>query len=273
MATSLSHERPSPDSLFINVRHAACLLAVSASLWLPGCAATQRRGQGERSNGAASHLGKQMDITGTLQRNEDIGNAAEAVRQRVEQVDVDLLNETLAEIGVLLREIRVRVIAVPEDVGKQWGDAFDAARVASLSQHLHELTEQADAKLAAIDPTLINGAAAELRDAASRMSAKIETLDVAAANKLIDAAGALAPGLQESIAQTRALVVEIRKTVKALPVTQTENSLAQIEHAGAAVAPTLRRLVTIAWFVLVGLAVALTCLILALRRVSLRPPG
>ncbi len=230
------------------------------------CNAPPGGGLVQQAGGTAGELTRQLDLSGTRLRNDEISAAARAARGMMERIDVHSFNETVAEINVLVREIRARVIAMPEETGGRFAESLEAMQLAQLAEQLRTWVGEASDKVASMDIDALNQSVAELRAVVGGLAECVDQFDVAAVNEVLADAEELQRQAGEAIEEVASLARELRRTVELLPVAEAQKSLGEIERAAAAVAPMLDRLLNLALLIVVGVGVTLIWALIWLRR-------
>ena len=184
-------------------RTVCCLLLVLSSLTTAGgCKNTDKEPipvMDQISKATSDLLRKEP--TGTIGRNISLDEAAQAVKERVNQLDVEGANEAVAEIKALTAELRSRTASLPENLGQMLTDWLDEARLPELSARLQELIDDASAKVAQIDLLEINKAVTEVRGLVTQLSEKLEAIDIDEGNSLVGHLSSLKPSVDEAIEQ------------------------------------------------------------------------
>lgn len=217
---------------------------------------------------AVNDLGKQIDdFTGVTQRT-SVSEAADAIRDRAQELDIQSLNETVAGINVLVREIRSRVITLPEDAGAIWATAVEQADLKGVSERLRALTDTVAAQVERFDPDAANAVVGELRTLVSEVSQRVTEVNIDETNNLINEARSLQPTLDAALLEATALAAELRRAVRAAPTAQAERTLTQLERVGASVAPVVQTMTILFCTAMAGLCVVLLWMTILLRRMT-----
>jgi len=191
--------------------------------------------------------------TGTLQTQKEVSDTAGAIRQRVEELDIDGANQTVAEIRFLAAEVRRRVEAWPDDLPQRITAEIENAHLDELSDYLASLLQCTEQRIAALDAEAFNAAADQLRGLASALTLKVEALDVAAGNALAVDVTSLKPDVEATVRRINALVVDLHTRVDAVPVSNVADTVRSLEGASA----DLRQLIALGRIVLAVAAVVL----------------
>lgn len=207
-----------------------------------------------------------LEPTGTVRRNASIGDAADAVRDAVNEVDIDGANQAIADIRALAAEIRSRVASLPDNLGDVLDDKLDEARLTDLSDHLQQLIDTTSAKVARFDPDAFNRAVADLRELVVHLSDKVEAIDIQAGNTLANDLSSLKPGIDHSIKQAAALMEDVQRVVDSLPIDQVTQSVTRLEEAATDLRRVFRYVQATLCVIIAVLLVVGYCAIAKLRR-------
>lgn len=159
-------------------------------------------------------------------REQQISQAAEAVRLQIERIDVDELNSTVLEIQVLAKQLNDVVVVLRGQIEQQ--------DVAELSIRLQALSDRATDTLNRLDMDAYNATVNEIRRLAAEAADRIKLLDIDAANRLVDDASAIRPAVDRTLAEAQALIADLRETVRSLPTAELKRSVAGLQGASTA---------------------------------------
>ncbi len=235
-----------------------------------GCAAPRA---GEKPTGmakAADAITRQLDITRTRERNEQITETARSARTRIDQIDVHAFNAAVMEINVLIHELRERVVCVIDDFNTRLNSELDAAEIDAVSRDTRKVLNEVFAGVSALDIEAYNTAVRRLDTLVSQISERTERIDIDAANELIGEHRLLSAEMRGAIVDVRALVDSMNETVAALPVRSAAATIQQVEEAASELMPAINRLInlSIAGMVFVLLAIVLAPVLIHRRERS-----
>jgi hypothetical protein len=211
---------------------------------------------------------RHMDISGTVQRNEEIGEAARAVTMRVAELDIRGLNETIVEMNVILRELRARVLTIPEAFGTELGDTVRDARLSELTAEWRDVASLTRAKMEAIDAGRINGATEEIRHLAVQLSQQLQQIDTSVFNQAVADSRALLPELRAALLRSSDLMADLQETINSLPIDHLTASLNGVELAAGSAGPFLDTVTRLLWILAASIILGGIWLLVFLNRVS-----
>lgn len=231
-----------------------------------------------RTRGKAGEFLGSIEPTGLLSTAQHLEEAAkhqaaavESYSTKLEQMDVERLNETIATLGDTSTTLRERLAAIaPDDVDATFANLRSAAE--NLNRQLSQaditrttnsaisLAETADAKLKALDPHRVNDVLIDSQKTIAQLQQAIEKL-----SQRVDTTGddttALLASTRETLAslpvdELRATLTELTATTRAL-----RESTGQVPAVTANVLSITESLKFVVWAFLGLTALAAACLI------------
>lgn len=170
-----------------------------------------------------------VDPTGIVPESQARKDAADKIREKVAEIDVQAFNDAVLEIQYTVSALRERIEALsPEELERM------QAAISGASAALKEEIEAAD----------FDGAVRAANDAGTKLHAKIEALDVASWNALIDRLNETATNLDALVQRlgdestlvvrdARDVVHRVGEAVDTLPIVQAKAAVQQIESSAA----------------------------------------
>lgn len=207
----------------------------------------------------------------------EVGAAARAFEAKVNELDIQQVNEQLAQIGAVLDSLQRRVERIPPDIGQQVADQVAAANLAGVSRETMQTLQTArpalsesellllDARdqLARLDLGSVTAAVESVHVVAATLNRQLAALDLAAANQTVREAALLRPRIDESLVELNSAVAQVRARVAELNVEQigqeTTRAARDVGLAAAGVAGAAGGLRLTVWL-LNGLLAALIAL-------------
>ena len=187
-----------------------CITCLSVA----GCAGPSRREKPMAENTSpAAEVFRKIDPTGAADRNIRLGQASEAIKERLDELDVDGFNQTVAEYRALAQQVNAQITALANELRKSLTTGIDDAELGELSRKLQDAADEASAAMALLDPDGLNRAVSDTHRLVTRIDEKVEQLDIEAANRLITNASSLRPDMADAIRETSALVNDLRQTI------------------------------------------------------------
>jgi methyl-accepting chemotaxis protein len=200
-----------------------------------------------------------LEPTGTIDRNAKIGEAADTVKDRVEQIDVEGFNAAVVEIKRLIDVIRLFVETIPPDLGATVATKIEGVELDTLSVSLEKLAEESTRKVAKFDPEAINLAVADIRKVAADVADRVSRIDVEAGNRLIADAAQVSQSADDLVQRSTALIERLQQTVDALPTAEVRESARGVQSVTADLSPIMGQVRVALWLVIALTAALIVC--------------
>lgn len=236
-------------------------------LTLAGCAAPgQRAKPGGEPTSPAAQVFRKIDPTGAAERNIRLSEASEAIKQRLDELDVDGFNQAVAAYGALAQQVNAQITALADELRESLTTGLDEAQLGVLSRKLQDAADEASAALAQLDSDGLNRAIADTHRLVTQIDEKIAKMDVAAANRLVTDASSLQPDIVEVLRESSLLVNDLRQTVDSLPIAGLNDSIARIDATVASIGRTFWLLQILAVLAIAAILLLAFCALAWLRR-------
>ena len=233
------------------------LLAILAAVLLSGCEATASKAK--RVASGAGEVVSAVDPTGTVRRNVEIGAASAALQARLDEVDIESLNSTVACLGDLAYTLRERVDSLGPEVTEMVSAELRVAQLEELSQSLQALAAESSEQLSKLDVDAVNKLIADAQ-------AQVTEIDMDKANQLVEEFGALQPQLDEVLRKTAAALDQIERAAAVLPVAETEATLQAVRQSAVGLRRSTRGLSVTVWLANALLVMLCVCSVVWLRK-------
>lgn len=214
----------------------------------------------------AAEVFRKIDLTGAAERNIRLGQASEAIKERLDELDVYGFNQTVAEYRELAQQVNAQITALVDEIRESLTAGLDDAQLGELSRKLQDAADETSAVLAQLDLDELNRAVSGTHRLVTRIDEKIEQLDVAAANQLLTDASSLQPDIVEALRESSALLKDLRQTVDSLPIAGLNDSIAGINSATASIGRTFSLLQIVAVLAIAPILLLAFCALAWLRR-------
>lgn len=210
----------------------ACITCLAVA----GCARpVGRKGPLAETTSPAAEVFRKIDPTGAADRNIRLSQASEAIKNRLDELDVDGFNQTVAEYRALAQQANAQITALTDELRASLTAGLDEAQLDELSRKLQDAADEASAAMALLDPDGLNRAVSDTHRLVTRLDEKVAQLDIGAANQLVTDASALRPNIMEAFRATSALAKELRQTVDSLPIAELKDSIAGVNSTAASI--------------------------------------
>ena len=241
----------------------ACITSVVVS----GCAGPGgRNGPIAETTSPAAAVFRKIDPTGTAERNIRLSQASEAIKERLDELDVEGFNQAVAEYRALAQQVNAQITVLVDELRASLTTGLDQAQFGELSQKLQDAADEASAVMAQLDADGLNRAVSDTRRLVARLDEKIAQLDITAANRLLTDASSLQPDLVEAIRETSTLVKDLRRTVNSLSIAGLNDSVARINATTTSIGRTSSLLQILAVLAIAPILLVAFCAVAWLRR-------
>ena len=211
----------------------AALLALA--LAGPGCRSTQKVAQGaekvvDTSGEAARDLVRKIDVTGATDEAARRGELWKTAQTRLEELDVEQLNATVAQLQQLAIDVRLNVEQLQPEAIAQLGtdltasasavrEQLQAAPVHETVTRVLDVAETIDAKLKVLELERLNELLADAQTGVAELRAAVTRLN---------------ERLTQNLDQTQTVLTGVSGRLDDLPVEQLQGTLTQAQQTLAA---------------------------------------